>query len=64
MTEFREWPKEELLEGFQAGRTLIVQRKDDPNLPFLRQLEREGKVTSELVQIDEQTSKLKFRWTA
>ena len=52
--------REELLFGFQAGRSLIVDRKDSPVLPLLWEMEREGLIVSELVQYDEQSSALRF----
>lgn len=54
--------KEEMIVGLKAGRTLCVDRRDAPELPELLELEREGLVTSRLVEIDEQSSVLKFRW--
>ena len=53
--------REELLVGFKAGRTLVVDRKDAPVLPLLWEMEREGLVESEFVEYDEQSSALKFR---
>ena len=58
----RELPKHEILDGLKAGRTLVIQRKDDPNLPYLNELVNVGLVDNELVQYDEQGSVLKFRW--
>ena len=52
--------RDELLFGFQAGRSLIVDRKDSPVLPLLWEMEREGLIVSELVQYDEQSSALRF----
>jgi hypothetical protein len=57
----REWSRDELLEGLEAGRTLIVQRRDDPNLPLIQSLEREGLAETRMFQIDEQSSVLKVR---
>lgn len=53
--------RDEIIEGLKAGRTLCVDRKDAPELEDLRGLEADGLVTSELVEIDEQSSVLKFR---
>mgnify|MGYP003526389398 FL=1 len=52
--------RDELLFGFQAGRSLIVDRKDSPVLPLLWEMEREGLIVSELVEYDEQSSALRF----
>lgn len=53
---------EAMIAGLKAGRVLVVDRKDAPELPELLELEREGKVTSRLVEYDEQSSALKFTW--
>ena len=58
----RKFTKEEMVEGLKAGRTLVVDRKDAPELPELLEMERQGLVTSKLVEYDEQSSALKFRW--
>jgi hypothetical protein len=58
----RNFSEEQILAGLQAGRTLNVDRRDAPELPFLLDLERQGKVTSKLKEFDEQSSVLKFRW--
>lgn len=57
----REISRDEVLAGVQAGRTLVIQRKDDPNLPMLMEMQEEGLIVSELKQLDEQSSILKFR---
>jgi len=54
--------KEEIIAGLKAGRTLCIDRKDSPALPIALELESEGKVTTELIQLDEQSSVLKVRW--
>jgi hypothetical protein len=58
----RNLTKDELIAGLKAGRTLCVDRKDAPELPELLELEAQGLVESRLVEIDEQSSVLKFRW--
>lgn len=54
--------KEEMIVGLKSGRTLVVDRKDAYVLPWLGELHSEGKVTSEFVEYDDQSSALKFRW--
>jgi hypothetical protein len=54
--------KEQMIEGLKAGRSLMVDRKDAPELPELLELERQGLVESRLVEFDEQSSALKFWW--
>lgn len=54
--------KDRMIEGLKAGRTLNVDRRDAPELADLLDMEREGLVTSRLVEIDDQSSILKFRW--
>lgn len=60
----RNFTKEELISGLRAGRTLVVDRRDAPELPDLLELEAQGLVVSELVVYDEQSSAMKFRWKA
>jgi hypothetical protein len=62
MTCPRNFSKAAIIAGLQAGRTLVVDRKDAPELEDLRELEREGLVASELVEIDDQSSALRWRW--
>lgn len=55
--------KEQMIEGLQAGRTLVVDRRDAPELPELLALQEAGLVESELVEnYEQQYSALKFRW--
>jgi hypothetical protein len=54
--------REQIIVGLQAGRTLNVDRRDAPELVDLLELERQGLVQSRLVEIDEQSSVLKFWW--
>lgn len=62
MTCLRVQTKEQLIEGLKAGRTCCIDRKDAPELQDLLEMESQGLVTSRLVEIDEQSSVLKFRW--
>lgn len=54
--------REQLITGLKAGRTAVVDRKDAPELQDLLELERDGLVESTLVEFDEQSTALKFRW--
>jgi hypothetical protein len=54
--------KHQMIIGLKAGRTLVVDRKDAPELAELLEMEREGLVESTFVEYDEQSSALKFRW--
>lgn len=58
----RNFTKDEMVAGLQAGRTLMLDRRDAPELEDLRELERQGLVTSELVIHDEQSSAIRWRW--
>jgi len=58
----RNLTKDEMIAGLRAGCTLCVDRKDARELPELLELETQGLVESRLVEIDEQSSVLKFRW--
>jgi hypothetical protein len=51
----------EMVAGLKAGRTYYVDRRDAPELIELQQLERDGLVTSRLIEIDEQSSVLQFK---
>ena len=58
----RNLTKDEMIAGLKAGRTLCVDRRDAPELPELLEMQAQGLVESHLVEIDEQSSVLKFRW--
>jgi hypothetical protein len=58
----RKLTREEMIAGFKAGRTLSVDRRDAPELPELLEMQEQGLVESRLVEIEEQSSVLKFRW--
>jgi hypothetical protein len=58
----RQLTKEQIIAGLKAGRSLMVDRRDAPELEDLKQLEAEGLVTSRLIEFDEQSSALKFTW--
>lgn len=58
----RNFSLDQIIAGLKAGRTLVVDRKDAPELPDLLTLQEQGLVESEFVEIDEQSSALKFRW--
>ncbi len=61
---FKLHEQEEILAGLKSGRTLIVQRKDDPNLPFLMELHSQGLINMEMVDIDSQSSCMRITWNA
>lgn len=54
--------QEEVLEGLRAGRVLRIDRRDAPLLPWLLELQAKGKVDSEFVEVDEQSSYIRFWW--
>lgn len=58
----RNFTKEQIIAGLKAGRTLVMDRRDAPELDDLLDLERQGLVTQEFVQFDEQSSAVKWRW--
>lgn len=62
MTCPRNLTREQMEAGLKAGRSLMVDRRDAPELADLQDMEREGLVTSELVEFDEQSSALRFKW--
>lgn len=58
----RNFTKEEMIKRLQAGRSLMVDRSDAPELVDLQELEKQGLVFAELVEFDEQSSALRWRW--
>lgn len=54
--------KAEILAGLKAGRSLIVDRKDCPLLPWLMEMSDRNLVKRELVTFDEQSTAYRFRW--
>lgn len=53
--------REKILVDLRAGRILCIDRRDSPTLPTVLEMEREGLVTTELVQLDSQSSVLRVR---
>lgn len=53
---------EDCLDGLRKGRRLICDRRDAPLLPALLKLVDDGLLTSNLVDVDDQSSYLEFRW--
>ena len=62
MTCKRNFTKEQLIAGLKAGRTLVMDRCDAPELDDLLELEKQGLVTQEFVVFDEQSSAIKWQW--
>jgi hypothetical protein len=62
MTCPRNFTKEQIIAGLKAGRTLYMDRRDAPELEDLLQLQEQGLVTSKLIEIDEQSSVVKWKW--
>jgi hypothetical protein len=58
----RNFTKEEIIAGLQAGRALMLDRRDAPELEDLLELERQGLVTQRLIEIDHQSSVVMWRW--
>lgn len=58
----RNFSRAAMMIGLKAGRTLCVDRTDAPELRELLDLEEQGLVTSRVVEIDEQSTVLKFNW--
>lgn len=58
----RNFTKEQLIAGLKAGRTLVMDRRDAPELDDLLELERQGLVTQQFVVYDEQSSAVRWRW--
>lgn len=62
MTCKRNFTREQIVTGLKSGKTLTMDRRDAPELEDLLELEREGLVTQQFIQIDEQSSVVKWRW--
>lgn len=58
----RNFTREQMIEGLKAGRTLVMDRRDAPEFADLLDLEKQGLVTQEFIQFDEQSSAIKWRW--
>jgi hypothetical protein len=58
----RNFPKEEIIARLKAGQTLVVDRRDAPELQDLMELEQQGLVQHYWVEIDEQHTVVKWRW--
>lgn len=58
----RNLTNDQIIAGLKEGRSLMVDRRDTPELEDLLALEAEGLVTSKLITFDEQSSALKFTW--
>ena len=58
----RNMTKDQIVAGLKAGRTLVMDRRDAPEFDDLLELERDGLVTQQFVEIDEQSSAIKWRW--
>jgi hypothetical protein len=62
MTCRRNLTKDQIIAGLKAGRTLVMDRRDAPEFEDLLDLERQGLVTQQFVEIDDQSSAIKWRW--
>lgn len=62
MTCPRNFTMEQIVDGLKSGKTLTLDRKDAPELQDLLELEKLGLVTQQFIQIDEQSSVIKWRW--
>lgn len=58
----RNFTKDQLIAGLKAGRTLVLDRRDAPELDDLLALEADGLVEQQFVQIDDQSSAIKWKW--
>jgi len=56
----RNFSRDDIIAGLKAGRVLNVDRCDAPELADLMELQAAGLAESRLVEIDEQSSLLKF----
>ena len=54
--------RKEIVERLQRGWVLCIDQATAPELDIVRDLNREGLVMTELIEIDEQSTVLKVRW--
>jgi hypothetical protein len=54
--------REQIISYLKAGRTLNIDRCDAPELKDVLELQRQGLVTTRLIEIDDQSSVLKVKW--
>lgn len=57
----RNYTRDQIIDGLKDGKVMNVDRSDAPELKDLRELEKEGFVTCEVVDLPQLTV-LKFRW--
>jgi hypothetical protein len=55
--------KDQIIAGLRAGRVLNIDRRDAPEHKDVAELISAGFATAELVELDEQSSVIKIRWT-
>lgn len=53
--------RQQAMVGFKAGRTLVIDRRDAPLLPWLLRQVDAGVLTMEFIEYDEQSSAMKFQ---
>lgn len=58
----RIFTKEQIIAGLKSGRIMVQDRRDAPEYADLLELEAQGLVTQELIEIDEQSSIVRWRW--
>lgn len=58
----RNFTRDQIITGLKSGKTLVMDRRDAPEFADLLDLEREGLVTQQPVDIDEQASAIRWRW--
>lgn len=58
----RNMTTEEMIIGLARGKVLCCDRRDAPELPYLETLQELGYIGSELQELDEQSSRLRFFW--
>ena len=62
MNRPRNMTKNEMIAGLKSGRSLMLDRLDAPEFNDLLELQALGLVTSELIEFNDQSSALRWRW--
>lgn len=58
----RNFTKEQILAGLRSGKVFVMDRIDAPELDDLLELEKQGLVTQEYHEVDDQHAVVKWRW--
>lgn len=58
----RLFTKDQIISGLKSGRSIIVDRKDAPELDDLLELHKQGLIDFKIIEVDDQSTIAKFWW--